>query len=169
MLRTMGNYNLGFKTIIATLGIILSLTGCSEHTKDSIKFVLNEFGFIHPKETTTELSLNRQEIEQEFSIAEYCKEEYDSIFILQPYYYTGKDEFKKLNMSNRLRSKCDYFINFEHFSTILFISNGKVKAYSVIERIDADFATMEIEKQHIFPFEQKFIMDKNRDVHIYNE
>jgi hypothetical protein len=52
---------------------------------------------------------------------------------------------------------------------LLFIKNGKVEAYSEIKCIDADFASREVEKHYIFPFDQKFIMDKERNIHVYNE
>ena len=60
-------------------------------------------------------------------------------------------------------------INFDHFSTILFIKNGKVEAYSEIQCVDADFDSREVEKHYIFPIDQKFIMDNERKIHIYNE
>jgi hypothetical protein len=50
---------------------------------------------------------------------------------------------------------------------LLFIKNGKVEAYSEIKRIDADFASREVEKHYIFPIDQKFIMDKERNIHVY--
>ena len=58
---------------------------------------------------------------------------------------------------------------FDSFFTILFIKNGKVEAYSEIKCVDADFASREVEKHYIFPINQKFIMDKERKIHIYDE
>jgi hypothetical protein len=70
-------------------------------------------------------------------------------------------------MSKKLRRICNSNINFDTFSTLLFIKNGKVEAYSEIKRIDADFASREVEKHYIFPIDQKFIMDKERNIHVY--
>ena len=72
-------------------------------------------------------------------------------------------------MSNKLRRKCDNNTNFDSFSTLLFISKGTVKAFSEIEAVDADFDSSEIEEHYIFPINQKFILDKERNVHIYKE
>ena len=55
-------------------------------------------------------------------------------------------------------------INFDTFYTLLFIKDDKVKAYSEVDRINADFVTRESEKHYIFPFNQEFIMDEYRDV-----
>ena len=77
-------------------------------------------------------------------------------------------------MSDKLRDVCESNFFFDSFSTLLFINDGivkdgKVEAYSEIKCIDANFAAREIEKHYIFPFQQKFIMDKERKIHIYNE
>lgn len=165
----MGNYRLDYKAVIVIFVIVLISTSCSKNIKEEIYFVLNEFGLIHPQETVLEIPLNKQQAEQVFTIELFCTGNYDSIFILPPYYYTKRTEFANLDMSNKLKSKCDYFVNFDSFSTILFMSKGKIKAYAVIERIDADFATRDFEKQNLFPIDQKFILDKERNVHIYNE
>lgn len=71
-------------------------------------------------------------------------------------------------MSNQLRSTCNANSNFDSLSTLLFVRNGKVEAYTEIENwIEADFSTSDFEKHYIFPFKQKFIIDKERDVRIY--
>ena len=165
----MGNYKLGYKAIIVIFIIALVSASCSKNIKEDIYFVLNEYGLIQPQETAIELPLNKQPVEQAFTIKEFCNEDYDSIFVLPPYYYTKQTEFANLAMSYKLRSKCDYFINFDTFSTILFMTKGKIKAYAVIKRSDADFATIDFEKQHLFPIEQQFILDEERNVHIYNK
>ncbi len=72
-------------------------------------------------------------------------------------------------MSDILRRKCDNNTNFDSFSTLLFINKGTVKAYSRIKATDADFDSREVEEHYIFPIGQKFIMDKERNIHIYNE
>ena len=116
-----------------------------------------------------ELQLERQMIGEPFSFADYCEEEYDSIFLVYPYFNTERENFVNLKMSDRLRGICNANINFDHFSTILFIKNGKVEAYSEIQCVDADFDSREVEKHYIFPIDQKFIMDNERKIHIYNE
>lgn len=74
-----------------------------------------------------------------------------------------------LKMSDKLRRICNINSGNEAVSTILFISGNKVEAYTMIQRNEADFATRDTEKKHLFPFDQKFIMDKEREVYIYNE
>lgn len=164
MQQTMENLKSGFKTIIITFAISLSLTGCTK-----IINVLDILGMIPPREQELELQLEKQAIEKPFTFADYCKEEYDSIFLVYPYFNTEREDFVNLKMSNSLRGICNANINFDHFSTILFIKNGKVEAYSEIKCVDADFDSREVEKHYIFPIDQKFIMDKERNIHICNE
>lgn len=59
---------------------------------------------------------------------------------------------------------------FDSFSTILFISNEKVKTYSEVAITDTDFLLNgNADNPRFFPFEQTFIMDKDRNVHLYSE
>ena len=160
----MENLKSGFKTIIITFAISLSLTGCTK-----IINVLDILGMIPPREQELELQLEKQAIEKPFTFADYCNEEYDSIFLVYPYFNTVHIDYTSLKMSNSLRGICNANINFDHFSTILFIKNGKVEAYSEIKCVDADFDSREVEKHYIFPIDQKFIMDKERNIHICNE
>ena len=134
-------------------------------------FTVSMFLFIgcHPREVELELQLEKQAIEEPFTFADYCKKEYDTIYLLYTYFNTERENFVNLKMSDRLRGICNANINFDHFSTILFIKNGKVEAYSEIQCVDADFDSREVEKHYIFPIDQKFIMDKGRNIHIYNE
>jgi hypothetical protein len=160
----MENLKSGFKTIIITLAITLSLTGCTQ-----IINVLDFIGVIPPWEHKLEFQFEKQAFEEPFTFADYCKEEYDSIFLVYPYFNIEKEDFVNLKMSDKLRRLCNSNINFDTLSTLLFIKNGKVEAYSEIKCIDADFASREVEKHYIFPFDQKFIMDKERNIHVYNE
>lgn len=148
----MENYNSAYNLLIITFLATFLFTNCKDSTETQLK-----------------LSLERQEVEQVFTIGDFCEEKYDSIFILTPYYYTKKQEFANLDMSKKLRSFCESAIYKESSSTILFISNGKVKGHAVVQRANADFATEEIEDNHFFPIKQTFIMDKQRKVYIYNE
>lgn len=123
----------------------------------------------NPKEPKLELQLKKQTIEEPFTFAKYCENEYDSIYIIQP--YENEDLIYSLpyKMSGRLRGTCSYTLD-DTFTRILFIDNDTVKAYTEIPGIDAYFSTSDIVKNGPkFPFEQEFIMDKERDVHIYNE
>ena len=133
-------------------------------------FTVSMFLFIgcHPREVELELQLEKQAIEEPFTFADYCKKEYDTIFLVYPYFNTERENFVNLKMSDRLRGICNANINFDHFSTILFIKNGKVEAYSEIQCVYADFYSREVEKHYIFPIDQKFIMDKGRNIHVYN-
>ena len=134
-------------------------------------FTVSMFLFIgcHPREVELELQLEKQAIEEPFTFADYCKKEYDTIILVYPYFNTEREDFVNLKMSDRLRGICNANINFDHFSTILFIKNGKVEAYSEIQCVDADFDSREVEKHYIFPIDQKLIMDTERKIHIYNE
>ena len=117
-----------------------------------------------------ELPLEKQAIEEAFSFADYCEEKYDSIFLVYSYFNIGSDDFLALKMSDQLRRICNSNSNFDSLSTLLFIRNGEVEAYTEIENwTEADFSTRDFEKHYIFPFGQEFIMDKERDIHIYNE
>ena len=160
----MEHYKLDFKRLFLILITALLFTSCNK-----IINILNTFGIIPPQEQMLELQLERQAIEEPFTFADYCEEEYDSIFIVYSYFNTERDEFLNLKMSNILRRKCDNNTMFDSFSTLLFIKNGKVEAYSEIKCVDADFDSREVEKHYTFPIDQKFIMDKERIIHIYDE
>ena len=160
----MEHYKLNFKRLFLILIAAFLFTSCNE-----IINILNAFGIIPPQEQRLELQLEKQVFDKPFTFADYCKEEYDSIFLVYPYFNTEREDFVNLKMSNSLRGICNANVSFDHFSTILFIKNGKVEAYSEIQCVDADFDSREVEKHYIFPIDQKFIMDKERNIHIYNE
>lgn len=123
-----------------------------------------------PAEPMLELQLERQMIGEPFSFADYCEEEYDSIFLVYPYFNTEKEDFVNLKMSDKLRRVCNSNSNFDSFSTLLFINDGEVNAFSEISFGKIRLTAPEIpENKYIFPFKQKFILDENRYVHIYEE
>lgn len=142
------------KTTLAIALLLFTLIGCAS---------------IESSETRLEIQFAQQTVEEVFTLKELCEHYYDSVYIIPPYFDIEKKEYTNLKMSNDLRNLCNINTGNESISTILFICNGKVESFSVIKRIDADFATHKTEKQHFFPFEQKFILDKNRYVHIYEE
>ena len=161
----MKHYKLGFKIIIPALVITFSLTSCNEIIR-----VMDILGMIPPSEPKLELQLEKQAIGEPFSFADYCKEEYDSIFLVYPYFNTEKEDFVNLKMSDKLRRVCNSNSKFDSFSTLLFINDGEVNAFSEISFGKIRLTTPEIpENKYIFPFEQKFILDENRYVHIYEE
>ena len=160
----MENLKSGFKTIIITFAISISLTGCTK-----IINVLDILGMIPPREQELELQLEKQAIEKPFTFADYCKEGYDSIFLVYPYFNIEKKDFKNIRMSCRLKDICESNALSDSYSTILFINRGIVKAYSIIATANAGFNAREVEKHYIFPIDQKFIMDKERNIHIHNE
>ena len=165
MQQTMGNLKLGFKIIIPALVITFSLTSCNEIIR-----VMDILGMIPPSESKLELQLEKQAIGEPFSFADYCKEEYDSIFLVYPYFNTEKEGFVNLKMSDKLRRVCNSNSNFDSFSTLLFINDGEVNAFSEISFGEIRLTPPEIpENRYIFPFKQKFILDKDRYVHIYEE
>ena len=123
-----------------------------------------------PTEPMLELQLERQMIGEPFSFADYCEEEYDSIFLVYPYFNTEGEDFINLKMSDNLRRVCNSNSNFDSFSTLLFINDGKVNAFSEISFGKIRLTAPEIpENKYIFPFKQKFILDENRYAHIYEE
>lgn len=154
---------LDFKTIILTLVITFSLTGCTR-----IITVIDIFGIIPPREQKLELQFERQAIGEPFSFADYCEEEYDSIFLVYPYFNTEREDFINLKMSDRLKDLCESNVLTDSYSTILFINRGIVKAYSIIATANAGFNARDVEKDYIFLIDPKFIMDKERSIHIYN-
>ena len=161
----MKHYKLGFKIIIPALVITFSLTSCNEIIR-----VMDILGMIPPSEPKLELQLEKQAIGEPFSFADYCKEEYDSIFLVYPYFNTEKEGFVNLKMSDKLRRVCNSNSNFDSFSTLLFINDGEVNAFSEISFGEIRLTPPEIpENRYIFPFKQKFILDKDRYVHIYEE
>lgn len=160
----MEHYKLNFKRLFLILIAAFLFTSCNK-----IINILNAFGIIPPQEQRLELQLEKQVFDKPFTFADYCKEGYDSIFLVYPYFNTEREDFLNLRMSDILRRKCDNNTNFDSFSTLLFINKGTVKAYSRIKAADADFVTRELENNYIFPIDQKFIMDKKRNIHIYNE
>ena len=122
-----------------------------------------------PSEPMLELPLEKQAIEEAFSFADYCEEEYDSMYLIHP--YDDKDVIWSLpyKMSQELREEISYTLD-DTFVRIVFIDNDTVKAYTEIGNRSAYFATAEITNHGPkFSFEQKFILDKNRYVHIYEE
>ena len=144
--------NLKFLNSIILLFIsCVSLIGCS------------------PPELQLELKLENQPVEQVFSFADYCEEKYDSIYLIQP--YDDEEEIYSLpyKMSQRLRDKCSYTMA-DTYVRILFINKGTVKAYSEIGYLKAYFSTNGlVDDGPIFPFDQRFIMDKNRKVYLYSK
>lgn len=170
MQQTMKNLKLGFKTTIFTIAILFLFTNCSESAKRDIYFVLDMAGVLIPSETRIDLPLENEQTNEVFSFQDYCKEEYDSIFLVYPYFNTENEDFRNLKMSNRLRRKCDNSTMFDTFSTLLFIKDGEVIVFSEIGFDKIHLTPPGIpEDIYIFPFEQKFILDENRHVHIYEE
>lgn len=163
----MENLKLDFRIIIFAFAILF--TSCSESIKRDFYFVLDMGGVLVPSETRINLPLNKEHIETAFSFQNYYKEECDSIFLVYPYFNTVCKDFLNLKMSNILRRKCDNNTNFDSFSTLLFIKEDRVEAYSIIESVDADFDSSEVEEHYIFSIDQKFIMDKERNIHLYKE
>ena len=163
----MGNLKSGFRSIIFAFAILF--ISCSEDTKRNIYFALDMAGVLIPSETRIDLPLNKEHIEKIFSFQDYYKEECDSLFLVYSYFNTEREDFLNLKMSNILRRKCENNTNFDSFSTLLFIKGNTVKAYSIIESVDADFDSKEVEKHYIFPIDQKFIIDKEKNIHLYKE
>lgn len=156
---------LNFKASTLCFVIALSFTSCTK-----IITILDIFGIIPPREQKLELQLERQAIEKPFTFADYCEEEYDSIFLVYPYFNTESEDFINLKMSDKLRRVCNSNSNFDSFSTLLFINDGEVNAFSEISFGKIRLTAPEIpENKYIFPFKQKFILDENRYTHIYGE
>ena len=162
----MEHYKLNFKRLFLFLILIAAFlfTSCNK-----IINILNTFGIIPPQEQRLEFQLEKQVFDKPFTFADYCKERYDSIFLVYPYFNIEKKDFKNIRMSCRLKDICESNALSDSYSTILFINRGIVKAYSIIATANAGFNAREVEKHYIFPIDQKFIMDKERNIHIHNE
>lgn len=138
---------------------------------NSIITILTTLLFIgcKPAEPMLEIKLEEQAIGEAFSFADYCEEEYDSMYLIHP--YDDEDVIWSLpyKMSQKLREEISYTLN-DTFVRIIFIDNDTVKAYTEIGNWSAYFSAPEIvDYGPLFPFEQKFILDKDRYVHIYKE
>ena len=153
MQQTMGDLKFLNKIAVLTVSVFLFI-GC--HPRE-------------PREPRLELQLKKQNVGEVFSFADYCEEEYDSIYLIHPYDDENVIWSLPYNMSKRLREKCCYTLN-DTFVRILFIDNDTVKAYTQIGNWSAYFSTLEvIGSGPRYPFEQKFILDEKRYVHIYKE
>ena len=149
MLQTMENYT--FLNRISTLVIALLLVSCN------------------PSEPKLELQLKKQAIGTAFTFADYCENKYDSIYIIQPYEDEELIYSLPYKMSNRLRGICSYTLD-DTFVRILFIDKDTVKAYTETGNWSAYFSTSEIINHGPeFSFKQRFILDEERYVHLYEE
>ena len=165
MLQMPEHLKLDYRILISLLVTTLLLTSCNKII-DTIDFL----GIFPPCEQKLELQLKKQALGETFSFAEYCKEEYDNIFLIYPYFNTEKEDFVNLKMSDRLRRVCNVNTDFDTFATLLFVNEGEVKAFSEISFEYIRLMPPQIpENKYIFPFEQKFILDNNRYIHIYEE
>ena len=160
----MEHLKLDYRKFVSLLIITLSFTSCYQ-----IIDTIDILGVFPPREQKLELQLKKQAIGEPFTFIDYCKEKYDNIFLVYPYFNTEREDFVNLKMSDKLRSICESNAYSDSFLTLLFINDGIVKVYSIIATADANFAAREVEKHYIFPFQQKFILDENRYVHIYKE
>ena len=77
------------KIAVLTISVFL-LIGC--HPKE-------------PREPGLELQLKKQNVGEVFSFADYCEEEYDSIYLIHPYDDENVIWSLPYNMSKRLREK----------------------------------------------------------------
>ena len=59
-----------------------------------------------PTEPMLELQLERQMIGEPFSFADYCEEEYNSIFLVYPYFNTEKEGFVTENVKFMIAANC---------------------------------------------------------------
>lgn len=144
-------YKLVFKALTLTLTLQLPLVSCGPH------------------EPMLELSLERQAMEKPFTLAEYCEEEYDSVYIIYPYDDSDKIQRLPYKMSSNLRNYCSS-TSADTYSTILFIRNGAVEAFAEVKYDKAIFSPPHLpEKLHIFHFKQLFILNKERRVLLYKE
>ena len=160
----MGKLMLDIKASTLCFVIALSFTSCTK-----IITILDIFGIIPPREQKLELQLERQMIGEPFSFADYCEEEYDSMYLIHPYDDEDVIWLLPYKMSQELREEISYTLD-DTFVRIVFIDNDTVKAYTEIGNWSAYFATPEITNHGpIFSFEQRFILDENRYVHIYKE
>ena len=122
MQQTMERYKLKSNLIVFT-AMVLSFIGCGAK----------------PTESQIELALDKQVVEKPFSLKDYSEKDFDSIFVIHPYFDTNRKVFLNLRMSKKLKSLCNVNTGSELISTILFIKNSRVEAYTIVERKNADF------------------------------
>ena len=82
-----------------------------------------------PTEPMLELQLERQMIREPFSFADYCEEEYDSMYLIHPYDDEDVIWLLPYKMSQELREEISYTLD-DTFVRIVFIDNDTVKAYT---------------------------------------
>ncbi|MBR4849106.1 MAG: hypothetical protein IKV07_07130 [Bacteroidaceae bacterium] len=99
----MGNLKLDFRIIIFAFAILL--TSCSEDTKRDIYFVLDMAGVLVPSETRIDLPLKNEQTEEVFSFQDYCKEEYDSMFLVYPYFNIEKKRLSQPENVKQIKEK----------------------------------------------------------------
>lgn len=122
-----------------------------------------------PNEQKLELQLEKQPIGEAFTFDDYCNEEYDSMYFIHP--YDNEDVIWSLpyQMSKEIRKEISCTLD-DTFMRVLFINNDTIKAYTEIGKRAACFSKSEITNRGPkFPVNQRFILDGNRYVHIYEE
>ena len=150
MQQTMENF-ICLNNAIITILTTLLLIGCT------------------PREPKLDLQLEKQPTGQVFSFTNFCKDSFDSIYIIHPY-----DDEKVIwslpyKMSKSLREKCSYTLD-DTYTRILFINNGVVEAYSEIGAKYASFSFIDFpNNKPMLYFKQDLILDEDRYVHIYEE
>ena len=118
-----------------------------------------------PAEEKLVFPLDKQEVGTTFSFTGYCEKRYDSIYILHPYANVDEGVFAELKMSRSLRGVCRANTNFDYFSTLLFVNDGVVEAYSEPRVCDAIFSSSLISDScNAFSFKQEFVLDESRRV-----
>ena len=144
-------YKSTFKTVLFAIIMQISIASCA------------------PSEQMLEISLEQQRIGVPFSFAEYCKETYDSIYLIFP--YDSEEGIQRLpyRMSKSLRNESSCTLD-DTYTTVLFIRDGVVEAYSRITYDKAVFSPPALpEDIHIYPFDQQFVIseEKYKKVSLY--
>ena len=133
-------YKSTFKTVLFAIIMQISIASCA------------------PSELMLEISLEQQRIGVPFSFAEYCKEAYDSIYLIFP--YDSEEGIQRLpyRMSKSLRNESSCTLD-DTYTTVLFIRDGVVEAYSRITYDKAVFSPPALpEDRRIHPFGRQFVI-----------
>ena len=144
-------YKSTFKTVLFAIIMQITIASCT------------------PSEQMLDFSFEQQKAGVPFTFAEYCKETYDSIYLIFP--YDSEEGTQKLpyRMSNSLRNESSCTLD-DTYTTVLFIRDGVVEAYSRITYDKAVFTTPALpEDIHIYPFDQQFVIsgEKYKEVSLY--
>lgn len=89
------------------------------------------------------IPMERVESTDTFTISQLCQEDYDSFYVVPPY-YGPNFERSTFNISHKMENEVINRVEmYDDVCVLLLAKDNKIQAYSVIHRNAADFADME--------------------------